>query len=161
MATKVVTRVRVVDKGAKALIAKMRANRFRDLKVGILAPDADVQYTGDQGPTTIGEAAFFNEFGTESIPARSWLRSWVDGTITVLRVEQLKAYQSILLRGKNEKTTLAAMGERYADQITGRIDAKIPPPNADRTIEKKGFDHPLIDSGLFIDRVSSEVTDPK
>lgn len=154
---KIVANVRVQDRGSERVIRNLQ-KRPRSLKVGVLAPDADVQYTGEQGPTTVGEAAFFNEFGTVNIPPRSWLRAWVDGNRKRLANEQLRAYQQIVFPPfRNEVQTLNALGEKYVDEITGRIDAGIPPKNADFTIAKKGFDHPLIDSGLFIKSITHRV----
>ncbi|WP_258187671.1 hypothetical protein, partial [Klebsiella pneumoniae] len=55
------------------------------------------------------------------------------------------------------RKSLALMGERIKGQIQSSIIAFSEPPNAKSTVDKKGFNDPLIDSAHMLNSVDYEV----
>lgn len=145
---------KVVDKYAKKMKREASAPQPR-LLVGVTKKTANRPHPKTDVP--IGDVAFFNEFGTMSIPARSFIRDWVDGNIDqiakTLGNDRLRA----LMTDEDFKATLARRGREYREKIIRRIVDRIPPPNAASTIAKKGSDTPLIDTATLIDAITYEV----
>lgn len=54
---------------------------------------------------------------------------------------------------------LDRMGLKVQKRILQKIDNRISPGNAPSTIEKKGFDHPLVDSGNLYSSITYTVND--
>lgn len=117
------------------------------LKVGILAG------TGEHisGGGTVAEIYFWNEFGTEDIPARPTLRPALN--------ENLRKYVQIMaklaaqeLRGENQ--ILGLLGAAAVADVQAAIVSLRNPPNADATIDRKGSSNPLIDEGEMRQSVS-------
>lgn len=108
---------------------------------------------GPDGVTNAAKGAW-NEFGTQDIPERSFLRSTIN--------EQRKKYVDNM--GKIAKSSIqgkytpeAGMGRlgRQAEQdIKAKIVAIKTPANAESTkAQKKGADNPLIDNGDMLNSV--------
>ena len=62
------------DNGYRALVERVYGFARPSIEVGILAEDGSEQHGDDD--VTILDVAVFQEFGTESIPARSFIRDW-------------------------------------------------------------------------------------
>lgn len=101
--------------------------------------------------------AVWNEFGTEKIPARPFLRKtflkkksvWLDYSESLVNQ---------ILDGKlNRKNALKLMGERMRDDIKKTMVDLKTPKNAPSTIKKKGFDDPLIDTKKLLNAVEYRV----
>lgn len=90
---------------------------------------------------------------TITIPARPWLVPGVEsGT-----AEYLKVIESGLQKDLPFDTILAKVGNK-AEGLTRLYMRNLrTPPNAPSTIAKKGSDNPLIDSGAFVQSVTSAV----
>ena len=126
------------------------------VKVGLLGKN-DNRPDGELGNVEIGAV---HEFGApaEGIPKRSFLRATAD--------EQRQNWGNLgqtLARGLvNGKITvdkaLGVLGERAVADIRLKVTdgAGIPPPNAPETVERKGSDRPLIDTGRMLQSLSYE-----
>ena len=127
------------------------------LEMGVINekyPDKDV---------TVGQVAIWNEYGTETIPPRPAFRIGLERSVTKnkkLIDASLKNITNHLLTGRKDSIqrqltqALTQIG-RGAKKITKEIikNGSQPPPNAKTTIQKKGFDHPLWETGLLHDSV--------
>jgi hypothetical protein len=99
------------------------------------------------------QIALANEFGTDEIPNRPFLRTaqrkGYAGLVRMFR-EQMKQEKSL-------KGTLARVGEAMKRDIKKSIDSNIPPPNSPETIARKKSSHTLIDTGRLKNSPMSEL----
>lgn len=138
-------KVRDVDQGYRALIDRVFAAGKPKVMVGIFEADGAREVAPG---TALIDIAVWNEFGTDTIPARSFIRAWFDENIEVCRENLVKLVQGALIRGETDMTTaLERFGLWMQGQIQVRIARGIPPENAPATVAKKGSSKPLIDTG--------------
>lgn len=109
------------------------------------------------GTHSVAFYAAMNEFGTATIPSRPFMRSTFD--------KNAQKYSDILVRrlrraaegkGSLRSAYIAAATEVRNDLIKAIVGWK-EPPNADSTIEKKGVDNPLVDTGTMQRAIRFEV----
>lgn len=117
-----------------------------DITVGVHASEASG--THSEG-VSVGDIATWHEFGTQTVPMRSFVRAWYDERTEFIRAT-LKAELTAAAQGK--RTVEQAM-ERAAlifeGDVKKRIANRIPPPLAPATIARKGSSVPLIDTGAL------------
>ena len=99
------------------------------------------------GADVIAKAAA-NEFGTETIPERSFMRSTVDEEQRVY-LDHLERAAGEFADGRQGRAvqTLERLGLRAVGDIQEKIVELRDPPNAPSTIASKGSSNPLIDTG--------------
>ncbi|AWD92410.1 hypothetical protein [Xanthomonas phage Carpasina] len=144
-------RIAAQMKSIKALTSKkIEAGWFESARY--LASDK-----GDEG-VQVAKIARINEFGTDTIPARPFMR---------LAIDNFRRDRNSIQSRINKRV---ADGKITADQALGQIgmamEAKIVDSikdgqweaNAASTIAAKGFDKPLIDTAQMWKSVSSKVT---
>lgn len=127
--------------------------RVRDsaVSVGIHA-DAGVHDNADGA--TVAQIGAYNEFGTETIPERSFLRS----TMADKRAEYTRNINKIVksaLSGKRDaRQGMGLLGRQAENDIKLTIRNLMTPPNAESTIRaKKGANNPLIDTGQMLNSI--------
>lgn len=106
----------------------------------------------DGQPTA--EVAFYNEFGTATIPPRPFMRNAIadnEDRWPVLLGAALKVTQMDAMKA------LEIVADRIVGQIQDSIKALKDPPIKPATAAAKGFDTPLIDTGHMLRSVASEV----
>lgn len=133
------------DLGYKKFAAAARANKGRvSIEVGWFV-EAVAEYVGA------------NEFGTDTIPSRPFIRQTFDAN----RAKYLKMIQAAGLRvGPGLKPTDALMpvaNEMRNDYILAIQSGKFK-PNAPSTVDKKGFNAPLVDSGQMQRALNIRIT---
>lgn len=156
-------RVKVTDRGAEAMLKRLIAARApRGVAVGVLAKDAQTGAAESPGLTVL-DVAIFNEFGTKNadgtvrIPERSFIRAWADSNAKEA-ADLLRRLVAQSIKGKiTEDQALNRFGLWAQGQIQLRIANGIPPPNAQSTIDRKGSDKPLIDTGQLRSSISYEI----
>lgn len=123
----------------------------KGVKVGILGGEA----------SDVLMAAIANEFGTEDIPERSYIRATMR--------EHHEKYKSALQKGIQK----VASGAMSMEQMLGLIGIEVvkdvqmtmrhlkEPANAPSTIKAKGSANPLIDTGRLLNSIHFEVVDVK
>lgn len=95
------------------------------------------------------EYALANEFGTENIPQRSFIRSTIfeeKGNIPKVFAQAYRETWSFDL-------ALDRCGEYLAERVKDKIRNGNFTPNAPSTIKQKGSNHPLIDSGTLLNSI--------
>lgn len=145
-------RVESKDHGANALVKAMQEAQGVTLKVGVLEGGES------HGTLSVGEVAAFHEFGTATIPERSFIRAWYDESLERNK-QAFRAVMKSVTRG--EITTAQAFGQLgalFVADIQKRIVEHIPPPLADSTIKAKGSSTPLVDTGQLKASITYEVT---
>lgn len=132
------------------------------LEIGVINnkyPDKDI---------TTSEVAIINEYGTDKIPPRPAFRNGLEKAVTdnkKLVDSALKNIANHLLTGrkdaleKNLNQVLTQIGRSAKKNIKDTIkNGSQEPGNAQTTIDKKGFDHPLFETGLLLDSVEYQVS---
>lgn len=124
------------------------------VKAGIVGDGATDVAEGQQASTV--DIALWNEFGTDHIPERSFIRKPFEAN----RQKYLKALNELLPKVVNKQMTiiraLKLVGLAMATDMKKAIlsGSGIPPPNAPSTIAAKGSSRPLVDTGHLVQRIS-------
>lgn len=133
------------DKGYRALIVRARDLAHSvPVRVGIHDADGGKAY---KDGTTVLQVATWQEFGTETIPERSFLRAWFDIERVKIQASMVAISKAILSGKYTREQGLNLLGLRWVGEIQKRMSNRIPPPLAPATIARKGSDVPLIDTG--------------
>lgn len=123
----------------------------------------DVQNDGK----SLHDIALYNEFGTENIPPRPAFRLGTEAAMKT-RKPQIQAFLKNVFRSgmqKNKKLNskfmlgreqilLTGIGQSAVKEIKDIIKAGSTLPNAPATVRKKGFDHPLYETGVLLENVN-------
>lgn len=149
--------VKQLLRGAKEyadVVRELRALGEVYISVGIQGEDADDTYPNG---ATLVEVATANEFGTDTIPQRSFIRSTFDEK----RSDLAEFQRAQIAKVADGKITAEVANERIglwaASQVQAKIGSNIPPPNAQSTIDRKGSSATLIDTGAMRQAITHEV----
>lgn len=127
------------------------------ITIGVHATEGGAAHVGSE-ELTVADVGTFHEFGTRTIPQRSFIRGWFDEAQPFIR-ETLRTQFAAVVAGKRPVEQAA---ERCALAFEGavkqRISRGIPPPLAASTIQRKGSSTPLIDTGQLRNAVRGKVT---
>lgn len=147
--------VKDIDRGYKKLFEmaeKMSKKPF--VKVGVVGNSATEK--DPESGTTVAEYASYNEFGTQNIPERSFIRATVDERRNRIFGKTF-SLQSDILTGKiSLERALDIIGLLVSGNIQNKIQKLKSPKNADSTIRQKGSSNPLIDTGRLRQSISYE-----
>lgn len=125
------------------------------VRVGILGTQKYPAKDG-KGDVSVAQAAYWNEYGTATIPARPFFRN----TIAEKQDEWAENAASILQHADGDVgKALALIGEDVKDDIVETIQNFNEPENAPSTVKKKGFNKPLIDTDGLWKAIKSEVVE--
>lgn len=112
-------------------------------------------------PVSVVEVALWQEFGTESIPSRSFIRTTMDDNSSKINAWRTEMIENILFKGWTVEKALEAIGLRIQILIQNKIKSNVPPPLAESTANAKlAKGRPavtLIDSGLMLRSVTYKV----
>lgn len=121
------------------------------ITVGIHGEEGGATHGAAEGGDgiTVAEIGAIHEFGTATVPQRSFIRAWVDEALA--SGELSKLFQAEAKRVLQQRATPEQAGERIAlacqASVQRRIRDRIPPPLAQSTIDRKSSSVPLIDTG--------------
>lgn len=132
-----------------------RLGRGAHARVGFLAT---ATYPGGDNSKAAGlhvaTVAFWNEYGTANSPERPFFRDMIEKKSPRWGV----ALGNILRKNDYDaEHSLSLMGELVKGQLVQSINSWSSPPNAARTIAKKGFNKPLIDTAVMLRSVDYQV----
>tara|TARA_R110000868_G_scaffold269723_2_gene529135 strand:- start:1623 stop:2072 length:450 start_codon:yes stop_codon:yes gene_type:complete len=144
--------VRVVDRGASRLMARLR-ERARAVEVGVLGADAGKQ---ESDGVTVADVALWAEFGLGQ-PRRSWLADWIEANGPALAERTRIESRAVIAGDRTKAQALGRLGLWIQGQIQQRIANGIDPPNAESTIRQKESSTPLIDKGQFRSSIATRV----
>lgn len=105
--------------------------------------------TGDTG-TPIAAYAAWNEFGTSTIPSRSFIRSTADEKRNDWNRTADAVLGRILSLQSTPEQAFSLLGERAQADIKQKVISLREPPNDPATIRRKGSSNPLIDTGAML-----------
>jgi hypothetical protein len=122
-----------------------------EVAIGLPTGTTGVSTIYPNGGETVVEAAILNEYGSDSdkIPARPFMHSSYNKIRE--KVEPIAAWgvKKINIGKIDKKTILGLMGAAAVGVVKQTITDFSTPPNAPYTIRKKGFNNPLIETGLL------------
>jgi hypothetical protein len=143
------------DRGWNRIQLDIAALKDRSVKVGFLAGGPS------QDGTPVVDYATWNEFGTESIPSRPFMRRTADQERRSLRTANGQfalLIKQMISRRLNPNQVLNAVGLYYQSKVreTIRTSKSWAVPNSPLTIKMKKSSTPLIDHGILIGAVNYE-----
>lgn len=106
------------------------------------------------GTINVASVAFFQEFGTATIPPRPFFRNMIRK-----KSKEWGPALAIQLHNTNYDVnrSLAVLGEGIAGQLRESIIDTNSPPNAPSTIARKGHSKVLVDTGHMLQSVDYDV----
>ncbi len=154
------------DRGWQKFKAQMAKVKGPHVKVGVTAAVGseakEERGEGDtkrRGPVTVVQVAWWNEFGTKTIPARSFIRSTHDENRRRLMLMKRSLARKIA-KGMAPRRALTVLGEFMKAKQIQKIDRLRTPPNAPGTIRRKRSSNPLVDFGQLKQSIQYEVVIP-
>lgn len=138
--------MKVVRKKNKVIFNTLAKMKDSSVAVGFF-PEA--QY---EDGTQVAAVAYKNEFGEKNagVPMRSFFRT----TIHEKENEWAIKTAALISKGSESIDVMSAMGAVIAADIQQKIISIMTPPNSQYTIDMKGFNNPLIDTGLMLKSVT-------
>ena len=104
--------------------------------------------------TPVAAVAYWNEFGTSTIPSRPFFRTMIAKESPSWPAKVASLAKST---GYDSSKVLALMGNEIADALKESINEWTEPPNAESTIKRKGFNKPLTDTSKMREAPSYRV----
>lgn len=147
-------KTRIVDRGATRIIRSAKLTNNVELAVGLFGED---RHAND--PFTLPEIGAVNEFGTADghTPARPFMRTAFDENVTKYNT----IIKTLLTKVIDGELRPLQMIDQVGILMVGDIKKKITdirtPPNAQSTIDTKGFNNPLIRTGLMRNSVKHKI----
>lgn len=134
------------DLGLKAFIRQLEQARRIEVVVGILEG-----YTN--GDATIAEYAACNEYGTENIPERSFMRTSFDENVSKIQNDMNNEAGKVMASQSDVRSALSVIGMKHVDRVKRKIGSNIQPANHPETIRRKKSSRTLIDTGAMLNSV--------
>jgi len=127
--------------------------RLQDSAITVGIHKTEGVHKNSNGATVV-EVGTYNEYGTERIPERSFLRSTVNRNLPVYKGKMKDAYLGAIRgTGMNLRAAMSFIGGDVSDDVRKTIIEFTDPPNAPSTIKAKGRDDPLVDTGQMRDSI--------
>lgn len=156
--------VRFVDKGWNNILKRVTELAATRVQVGAIGPDAKRTHPHRAGTTwavTIAEALLINEYGAGAgkshVPARAPMRRTFARANPAIQEMGARAARMVIQFAGTGAQVMALMGRLGVDALRSTLAGPNPPSNAPRTVERKGFDHPLIWTGMLWESISHRV----
>ena len=141
--------VKVNDRVWRGVLKRVSEMKRGTVRVGVMG-DA-----GDENGVSLAEIAAFHEFGTSTIPERSFLRATFFGHAAEgIRVMCEKLSKAVVEGKLDEPRALGLLGTWAVAEVKKTIRASIAPELAAATIAAKGSSLPLVDTGQLINSVT-------
>jgi hypothetical protein len=155
-------KVKVTDTGKED--AKKVRDRLKTLGkayVTIGVHDDAGKYSEGNPPPDVVEVALWMEYGTETIPERSFIRSTVDENVSKINQWREEAVRKIIFERLSVEKALESIGIKVQFLIQNKIKSNVPPPLAPSTKaakQRKGVAPvTLIDTGLLLRSITYKV----
>jgi hypothetical protein len=135
-----------IDRGLKKF--KQELQKAQDVEVLIGIHEGDMN-----GDETIAEYAAANEFGTDDIPERSFMRETFDEEVADLNIDLREKFKLVQTGKMSTWQALGLVGLKHENQIKAKINSNIDPANSPETIARKKSSKTLIDTGAMLNSV--------
>lgn len=141
------------DRGWLALTKRLRDLDQLAAKVGVL--EGAGQHDAADG-LTVAAVAAVHEFGSATVPERSFIRAGLDGARPVIDAGLTQLARAVV-GGMPAETAVGRLGLLGVREVQRKITDGPFEPLAERTIREKGSSRPLIDSGQMRRNITHEV----
>jgi len=140
----------------KQIIKKLESCDSKVVAVGFPAGHFGSYPNGE----SVAQVAGWNVYGTATIPKRDFM-GMAEGPIKQSTSAVFSAIDSGKLNESAVTSLLNAAGNVAVSEIKKAIVDLDDPPNAESKIAKKGFNNPLIETGLMLQSVTYVIRDRK
>lgn len=130
-----------------AFVQKCKDVGKRTVQVGVF---------GDLELATIARA---HEYGTQRVPARSYLRSTMAERQQDVQTQMTRLTAAYAAGKITLDRMLQLLGLFGASAVKAKIRSNIPPPLSPRTIARKGSSLALVDTGRLINSITFKVVE--
>lgn len=114
--------------------------------------------TNSKSGTSVVDYAYYNEYGTDKIPARPFMSLTADAQKDNWANLMAASFDKIVAtQGGSVDRELGRIGERMINDIKETISSNIAPVNAPSTIKRKKSSRTLIDTGYLRSSISSKI----
>lgn len=141
------------DTGWNKIMRDARGSVSMD--VGLVGPKATAKHGSSK--KSVAEIGAFHEFGTGTIPERSFLRATINANQARYLGLMNVAAQAVL-GGLSHDAAFSHVAEVIANDMKQMIRSGLKPELSDETVAKKGSDQVLIDTEQMIDAIGHRVT---
>ncbi len=111
--------------------------RAQELKKGFVTVGVHEGAGEYASGVSVVEVALWNEFGTETAPERSFIRSTLAGSESLINQWRIELLGKVVDGTMTAAKALEALGFRLRELIKNKINSNIPPPNAESTASSK------------------------
>jgi hypothetical protein len=144
--------LKVETKKLQSLIKRVNVIDNTEIEVGFW----DDRYGSENDNLAVAQVAAYNNFGTSFNPTRPFMDDTFEDIMyqAYMAREVKNIYISVLTNGRSTQRLLRGLGERIKGlmQLT-ILEYAANGGNSQKTIEKKGRDSPLIDTGKMLESV--------
>ena len=126
-------------------------SKYKDMKASVRVGVLENATYPDGTPVAM--VAFWNEYGTRTSPVRAFFRT----TVSEQKKNWVLSVQNLMKMHNDPKKVMGLIGVHMQEQIVQSINTWSDPPNSAYTIAKKGFDKPLVERGIMMRSIKSEV----
>ena len=135
--------------------------KFKKTRINVGVFSSSINSEGKK-PVYVADYATANEYGTDKVPERSFVRSTFDEKEASWSKEMENVLDAITSgKLKNIDSEIYKIGAMARTDIINKIDSNINPPNAPATIKKKGIhkNKTLIDDGILRQSIEARIED--
>lgn len=143
---------KVIDRGWERIKRELaRANR-REVAVGVLEGSKNGE------GASIAEYGAANEYGTEHIPSRPFMRAAFDENVADITRDMQRQYGAVIRGERTADGALTVIGQKQADRTKNTITGRdFLPRLSQATIDRKGSTKTLVDTGAMVNAVQISV----
>lgn len=143
----------VTSIGIREMMQSLRNISQYDEAAAVVGPEAGK--THPRTGTPLSDVGAINEFGAPSknIPKRPFLRP----TINEKKQPLVKELQNAAERGDRAREAFDKVGAKAVEIVKETITQLSSPANAPSTVDRKGFNDPLVETGSLRDSIKHEV----
>lgn len=128
-------------------------------RVGVLGSDAERTHPLRKN-ISIGAVAQMNEYGSSraGVPRRSYLQETLHEQRAKVVAGLAAAARAVIFNKVPGPVAIAAMVKTLVPDVVAKImSGTVPPPNSPVTVERKGHDRTLQDTGTLAGAITSDV----
>lgn len=139
------------DMGAAKIGERLDELNNLSLTIGFQGATALVLYDKGSNPPNVATVALFNEFGTQNMPARPFMRQTITANLQEIQVAFAVAFKEVIELRSAPIEAMNAVGRIVAEMMVDAIDraSTWAVPLAESTVEAKGHAEPLFETGLM------------
>lgn len=164
MSTNIASRLIVDSAPLQRLTKELKRAAASYVLVGIQSGTVTKSQTKNgrrkQAGQNMAQIGAWNEYGTQTIPARPFIRPAIQNNRRFLIANLQNQFRLICEGRQTTSRALRIIGQLAQNMIVRQINAVMSPPLSARTIARKGSSKPLIDFGQMRASIRYRVVTP-